>query len=218
MTSIDTVVFDFDSVLAEFILNFRLIERQVRSLASAFFNTTGEDNGMCVFEYLDVMAERIGRMDEAMALEYHSRGRLMITAVEMAAAQKGRLLDTTRPVLSFLQQRKVTVCIISHGATAPVRTLFPDILDFCSVFVPREEVFRVKPHPDHLLTAVERCGSNMHRTIMVTGEGSGIEMGKRAGTLTGAVIAEPPSAGEILEKRPDFVSHDVMSLVKLILK
>jgi phosphoglycolate phosphatase len=218
MNLIDTFVFDFDSALAEFSLNFRLIRRQLRSMASAFLEPAGEEEGLSAFEFLDRMAERIGQMETALGLEYHSRGRLLITAVELAAAQKGKLLASTRPALTLLRQPKVKTVIISHGSTAAVRALFPDIRAYCDVFVPREEVLHVKPHPEHLLAALVRCGSDPHKTITVTADPSVIEMARKAGTLAGAVIADPQHAGELLDKKPDFVFEDAMSLLRLIEK
>lgn len=215
MGPIDTFAFDFDGTLAELTIDFDLLKRKLVALASAFLNEMPEDEGMPALELLDALAEKIGRKDEALGREYHSRGRLVITATELEAAENGTLFDFSRPLLALLQDKDMKRVIITRNSTAAVKTVFPDVNEHCDVFLPREQVRHVKPHPGHLLDALERCGSNPQKTLMVGDHVLDIQTGKRAGAYTAAVASGKLGVEDLARAEPDMISSNCMELVQM---
>lgn len=212
MKRIDTIAFDFDGTLAELTIDFKLMKQRLRALASAFLDPIPETPELPALELLNFLAETIGREEESLGAEFHSRGRLMISAMELDAAKKGSLFEFARPLLAKLRERGLKSVIITRNSTAAVKIVFPDILDRCDAFVPREDVCRVKPHPEHLLTALKKCGSIPEKTLMVGDHVFDIELGKRAGAYTAAVVSGTSSAEELARESPDFMVNNCMTL------
>jgi phosphoglycolate phosphatase len=212
---IDTFAFDFDGTLAELTIDFDLLKRKLVALASAFLDEMPLGSGLPALELLDALAEKISQKDAALGREYHSRGRLVITATELEAAEKGMLFDFSRPLLALLKDKGLKRVIITRNSTAAVKTVFPDVLEHCDLFLPREQVRHVKPHPGHLLAALERCGSTPEKTLMVGDHVLDIETGKRAGAYTAAVASGKLGFEDLAKAGPDMISNNCLELVQL---
>jgi len=84
------------------------------------------------------------------------------TKSKMKAAQEGRLLPGGRDVKGS-SKNGVRVGIVTRNCEDAVRLVFPRIDEFCDVFVSRNSVKNVKPHPDHL-TAVMKALKVLERS------------------------------------------------------
>lgn len=212
---IRAVVFDFDGTLAELTIDFGLMRRKVTALAQGLLDD--EDlacpAGTPVLEWLESLSAELMEEDPDLALELGSRGRLVITAMEMDAARVGRLFPFTRDLLAELRRRGTPVGIVTRNCTAAVRTVFPDLADFCPVFLAREDVPRVKPHPDHLLAAVARLGVDAARVLMVGDHPLDIETARRAGAVSAGVASGGVSLHELGLASPDYLAQDCRELM-----
>ncbi len=216
---ISAMVFDFDGTLAELTIDFALMKRKVSALAQGVLD---EEDLVCppevpALEWLDQVALELRDEDPDLALELTSRGRLVITAMEMDAARQGRLFPSTREMLVDLSARGLGLAVVTRNCTAAVRAVFPDLLDFCPVFLAREDVPRVKPHPDHLLAAVARLGADPARTLMVGDHPMDIQTARNAGTLAAGVASGNVDLEALSLAAPDFLARDCPGLVAQLL-
>jgi phosphoglycolate phosphatase len=170
-------------------------------------------DGTPALEWLEKLAAQVMERDRAEGMEFLSRGRLVIAAMELDAARDGCLYEFTRPVLDDLKGRGVATGVISRNISAAIKKVFPDIEDHLQVFLPRECSDRLKPDPAHLLRALECVGVPPERALMVGDHPMDVETGKRAGTLAAGVTTGRIEAEGFAHLDPDFVTTDVAALV-----
>jgi phosphoglycolate phosphatase len=208
--SLQAVVFDFDGTLAELTIDFALMKRKIAATAAAVLEQDVHPDGRPVLEWLDELAALAPSRD--LGLELHCRGRLIVTAMELDSAAQGRLFPSTRKVLGQLSRRGLRLGVITRNCTPAVLRVFPDLLEHCQVFLPREEARRLKPHPDHLLHALELLETPPSRALMVGDHPMDVAVGKEAGALSAALGSGHADRQALEKSRPDIFVEDLPGL------
>ncbi len=208
------VIFDFDGTLASLSIDFAKMRLSVAALAEAFLGGPPEPSRLPVLEWLEELASEVSGLDRAQGLELRSRGLLTITAMEMDAAREGRLFAFTRPMLRDLRRSGVPTAVITRNCTAAVRRVFPEITDNCDVFLAREDVARVKPHPGHALEALQRMGIGPDGVLLVGDHPMDVETARRAGLVAGAVASGGSDLETLSHAIPDFLAEDCGALMR----
>ena len=216
MHTLDAVIFDFDGTLADVPLDFDLMKNKIAALGECFLNERPIPNSLPALEWLEYLARQVMQRDKAEALEFLSRGRLVITATELDAAREGKLFPFTRPTLRLLGKRGVATGVISRNISPAVKTVFPDIDEYTNIFIPREDAPKVKPNPAHLHQALEAINAAPQKTLMVGDHPMDVETGKRAGTLSAAVTSGRMRADDFAHLQPDFICEDVAALMSAL--
>jgi len=207
------LLFDFDGTLSRLTIDFRLLRRKVSALAEAFLGEAPEPSDLPVLEWLNVIAEEIGQMDDDLAKQFHTRGRLVVQATELDAARDARLFPSTRPLLADLRNAGVKTGILTRNSTAAVKAVFPDIVNCCDAFMAREDTPRVKPHPDHAQAMLARLGIAPQAALLVGDHPLDIETARRAGVFAAAVLSGHASREELAAAKPDFLVRDCPELI-----
>lgn len=213
MRKLDAIIFDFDGTLADVHLDFDFMKTKIAALGEVFMDERPVPDETPALEWLERLSAEVMERDHAEGMEFLSRGRLVIAAMELDAARDGRLFEFTRPVLDDLAGLGVAAGVITRNISAAVRRVFPDIDDHLKVFIPREEATRLKPDPDHLLKALERLGVAPDRALMVGDHPMDVQTGKNAGTLSAGVTTGRIDADGFVPFSPDFVAADAAALV-----
>ncbi|NDV19909.1 HAD-IA family hydrolase [Pseudodesulfovibrio sp. JC047] len=214
MSKLDAIIFDFDGTLADVSLDFDRMKIKIAALGEVFMDERPVPNAKPALEWLEELAGSVMERDRAEGLEFLSRGRLVITAMELDAARDGALFDFTRPVLADLERRGIAVGVISRNISAAVKTVFPDIEQHTRVFIPREDASQVKPNPAHLHQALSAINADTRSALMVGDHPMDVETGHRAGTLSAAVTSGSSRATAFVGHEPDFICADVAALME----
>lgn len=212
----DAILFDFDGTLAELTIDFDLMKRKLAALGECFLDERPEPGDTPALEWLDRLAREIGSRNPAQGQEFHSRGRLVITAMELDAAREGRLFPFTRDVLADLRRRGIRTGIITRNITPAVKTVYPEIEQECDAFLAREDAKRVKPDPAHALQALDRMNALPERTLMVGDHLLDMETARRAGTRAAAVTSGKLGPEAFAACAPDFLAPDVAELMNIL--
>ncbi|EGB15596.1 HAD-superfamily hydrolase, subfamily IA, variant 1 [Pseudodesulfovibrio mercurii] len=210
---LDAIIFDFDGTLADVPLDFDFMKTKIAALGEVFLGERPVPDGTPALEWLDKLSALVMERDRAEGMEFLSRGRLVIAAMELDAARDGCLYEFTRPVLDDLKARGVAPGVISRNISAAIKKVFPDIEDHLRVFLPREIAPRLKPDPAHLLQALDVLGVPPERALMVGDHPMDVETGKRAGALSAGVTTGRIDAHGFAPHRPDFIATDVAALM-----
>ncbi len=149
------IVFDFDGTLAELNIDFPGMRRGVLALASSLGIPTGPIQSLHVLEMIEAAAAALGESRPGEVPGFLRDARTLVEGIEIAAAESGALFSQTRPLLAGLRERSVRTGIITRNCRNAVLRLFPDIGQYCQAFLSRDDVGRVKPHPDHLEAALK---------------------------------------------------------------
>jgi len=98
-----------------------------------------------------------------------------------------------------------------------VRIVFPDIDNFCDVFIPRDYVTRVKPHPDHLTLALTKMSENNCKYCFMVGDHDmDIESGRRMGIKTIGVLTGKKTRQDLMDAGADFILDDATKIPEFI--
>jgi len=185
-----SVVFDFDGTLAKLNIDFSLMRQQVLDLIAGY-RIPLPPNGfrdLFVLEMITAGAGLVSQYQPGKEAEFIDRAHALIAAIEIKAARKGALFNGTRDLLTALQEKGVKTGVITRNCLAAVQTLFPDIYQYTQVVITREQTSHVKPHPGHLMTALDRLNVAAGQAAMVGDHPMDIKTGKDAGTFTIGVL------------------------------
>ncbi|MBU4563413.1 MAG: HAD hydrolase-like protein [Desulfarculus sp.] len=201
---IQGIIFDFDGTLAELNLDFGLMAQRVEELARVE-GFSGPWPAGYLLEVVKLVSDRMGD-------GFAGRAELVIEAVELEAAGRGRLFPFTRPLLAQGRERGLSLGVVSRNCGAAIRHLLPEA-DALNAFLPRERAPRPKPHPDQLWDACRQMGLEPgqaamvgdHPTDMQAAVAAGcVAVGVTSGRVDEAGLREAgatvvlPDAGEVL--------------------
>ncbi len=213
------IIFDFDGTLANLTIDFEKIKRKILHLAEIFLDDSVNEKVryLPLLECIDALTFEVKEINDELSKEFNTRCRLIVVDMEMRAARRGKLFEYTRPLLAHLKEKGIKIGVITRNCTPAVKMVFPDIEEWVDVFLPREDVTKVKPHPMHVEKALEKMGVKRHEAILIGDHPIDIICAKRAGVKSGAVSTGNVDMEELKKVEPDFVAENLKELfVKLI--
>lgn len=211
--SIKAVVFDFDGTLATLTIDFPLMKRKIAAMAEAYLGEPPSLDGQPALEMVQALAVRVEAAEgRDTALEFATRCRFLITEMELEAARRGGLFPTTRDLLARLRGKGMKLGVFTRNCDAAIRIVFPDIEAHVDCLKTRNDVPRVKPHPDHLLAALDCLGVAPSVGLTVGDHRLDIRCGKLAGTLTAGVAGGSLPLSELAAEGPDFLAESCQAL------
>jgi phosphoglycolate phosphatase len=113
-------------------------------------------------------------------------------------------------------KKGIKVGIITRNCEDAVRKVFPNIDDFCDVFVSRNSVKKVKPHPDHLTCVMESLKISGQEAVMVGDHIIDIQAGKRVGMKTIGVLTGRIKKEEFEKSGADSVLREASEICDLL--
>jgi phosphoglycolate phosphatase len=208
--SLRAVLFDFDHTLSDTVLRFAEMRRKGLA-ALARFADVDEDRSM---PFMEQMAGILASLPPASAAEAERAALSAVKTVEVAAARRSRLFPYTRPILAALRARGTASAVITRNCPEAVYAVFPDLDEYCACVLTREHVAHVKPHPEHIGTALERLGCAARQALTVGDHVMDVEAGKRAGTRTAAVLTGESGFAELAAASPDITAQNAGALMR----
>lgn len=209
----DALLFDFDGTLAVLKLDFDEMRQRLFALAVGQGLPPAELRGMFVLEMVDHATALLRDRQPALAAAFYRDAHQLIQDIEVEAARHSTLLPGVNDLLDTLRQRRIGVGIVTRNCDAAVRMMFPQIDAYCQAFVARDHVTRVKPHPQHLQTALMHMGSEPTRTVMVGDGVIDMQAGKAFGMFTIGVLSGTSTRERLLEHGADLVLNSAVDLL-----
>lgn len=109
---------------------------------------------------------------------------------ELTAASRAITLENAEHVLKVLKELKKKVGVITRNNRKVALQVLKEcgLNEYVDILLTRDDVDRVKPHPDHVLQALKELDSSPERTVVVGDHHFEIEAGNRAGCFTVGVL------------------------------
>jgi phosphoglycolate phosphatase len=214
---LESIVFDFDGTLAELRLDFGEMKRRLSLLAEEYLTSALSSPTVPALECMEALAEEVRAIDAAAAGEFQRRAEALIVSMETEAARQGSLFPFTRSVLTLLRRRKIKIAIITRNCEKAVRLVFPDLDRYCESFLSREHVERVKPDPNHLLTALRKVMSAPETALMVGDHPIDIQTGRCAGVLTAGVWSGNVSREVLSRSGARWTAKNCLELMRVLI-
>jgi phosphoglycolate phosphatase len=214
-STIKTVIFDFDGTLAKLNIDFHQMREAIRELI--LYYGINELKTDFVLEMIKGAAIILNRRSEEYAKKFIKEANAIIEKIEVEAANNGELFSKTKELLGSLKSREISSGIISRNCSKAIKIVFPDILSYCPVVVCRDDVANVKPHPEHLNTALNKLGSSPQSTLMIGDHPLDIKAGRNSGTWTCGVLTGRCQRHDFIEEGADLVlqqAADILDIIK----
>ncbi len=216
---IEAVVFDYDGTLVHLNIDFDFMRQGVEEFLADYSIEPTALKELYILEMIDEATRLISEQNPSEGPSFYHKAHEFVTEHEVRAAEKGKILPGVINMLKLLEKRGVKIGIITRNCNKAVKIVFPNIEDFCAVFIPRDYVTRVKPHPDHLaLTMKKMAVNNPAHCLMVGDHVLDIEAGKHVGMKTAGVLTGKTTRRDFIEAGADFILDDATVIPGRIFK
>lgn len=186
----DTFLFDVDGTLVTMELDFVQIRTHIdcilvkRGYPEALLNNTAS-----TLEIIDaaVAYMKVEGLDWEGAKK---EAKAYLEKVELEAASKAVPIPGAQNLLSLLKEKNMKIGVITrNNRTVALNVLKKSGLQqYVDVVLARDDVDKVKPHPDHVVKAVNLLDSVCEKTMVVGDHRYEIEAGNAAGCFTVGVL------------------------------
>jgi phosphoglycolate phosphatase len=215
---IRAIIFDFDGTLAVLNIDFSSMRERVFNIIRSYGVAEESVEQRYLLEIIDEVYQILWKKKPSNAEKFYQRSHQILHEIEMEAAEKGRLIPGTEATLKRLRRKGIKVGIITRNCEDAVRRVFPNINEFCDVFISRNSVKKVKPHPDHLSFVMKALNVSGEETVVVGDHIIDIEAGKRVGMKTIGVLSGRTKREEFEKAGADNIFNDATEICRLLEK
>lgn len=216
MTRIEAILFDFDGTLAAISIDFPMMRRSILDIIVSYGIKPDGLADLFALEMVEAGREIIAVRDSGCEREYLRKTSKLIRDMEIQGAKEGRLFQETQSMLRNLRARGFKTGVVTRNCLDAITTIFPGIDRFCDTVVTRETPGRVKPHPDHLLAALDRLGTVPESAAVVGDHPMDIRSGKAAGVFTVGVLTGYGTAESLTLAGADLIVQSAAEILKHI--
>ena len=214
--AIKTVIFDFDGTLAKLNIDFKQMRDAVLKLISSYGIERNHLQTDFILEMINIVKNILYRSSPQEAEIFNNKAIKTIEAMEIEAAINGELFPETKELLTRLKLSGISTAVITRNCDKAIKTVFPDILSYCEAVVCRDAVKNVKPHPEHLNTALQVLNSMANTALMIGDHPLDIQTGRNAGTYTAGVLTGHFRKSDFLNAGADLVLYKASDLLNII--
>jgi len=216
---LEAAIFDYDGTLVHLNIDFSVMRRVVEECLADYAIEPAALKELYILEMIDEATRLISEQNPSEGPSFYHKAHELVTEHEVRAAKKGKILPGVINMLKLLEKRGIKVGIITRNCNKAVKIVFPNIESFCDVFIPRDYVTRVKPHPDHLaLTLKKMAIDDPAYCLMVGDHVLDIEVGKHMGMKTAGVLTGKATWQDFKEAGADFILDDATVISSRIFK
>ena len=213
---IKAFIFDFDGTLAVLNIDFSFMRGKVFDLMKRYGVSEELVEERYLLEIIDEVYQILWTKDPSGAEDFYQKAHQILHEIEMKAAEKGSLIPGTEATLRSLRKKEIKVGIITRNCEDAVRKVFPNIDEYCDVFVSRNSVKKVKPHPDHLTYVMESLKISGEESMMVGDHIIDIQAGKRVGMKTIGVLTGRINKEEFEKAGADYILREASEVLGLL--
>ncbi len=213
---IRAIIFDFDGTLAVLNIDFSIMRDRIFDLMKRYGVQEDTIQEKYLLEIIDEVYQTLWEKNPSGAEVFYQGAHEILHEIEMKAAEAGKLIPGTVATLKSLRGKGIKIGIITRNCEDAVRKVFPGIDDFCDVFVSRNSVKKVKPHPDHLTYVMESLKISGKESMMVGDHIIDVQAGKRVGMETIGVLTGRTKKEEFEKAEADYILKDVSEIYKIV--
>ena len=216
LRKVKAVIFDFDGTLAVLNIDFFSMREQVLRLVRHFGVKEEWITQRYMLEIIDQVYLILWEKNPSEASDFYQKAHQVIHEVELKAAEEGRLISGAEAALKILREKGMKIGIVTRNCEDAVRKVFPQIDHYCDLFVSRNSVRKVKPHPDHLTFVMESLKVSGEEAMMVGDHTMDIQAGKRVGMKTIGVLTGRTTREEFEKAGADYILRDASEINNLL--
>jgi phosphoglycolate phosphatase len=153
-------------------------------------------------------------LSESIYKEIHDKLVLIIERYEMDSAKRAKLLPSVKETLAQIKDMRWTLILFTADGENAMNVIVnkTGIKDFFNVMVSRGESMEVKPHPNHIKSAISTMGSSPKEIIVVGDSVADMESGKHIGAITVGVTSGLGSPQQLAKVNVDYLIGSIAEL------
>ena len=157
-------------------------------------------------------------LSESIYKGIHDRLVLIIERYEMDSAKRAKLLPSVKETLAQIKDMRWTLILFTADGENAMNVIVnkTGIKDFFNVMVSRGESMEVKPHPNHIKSAISTMGSSPKEIIVVGDSVADMESGKHIGAITVGVTSGLGSPQQLAKVNVDYLIGSIAELPCLL--
>lgn len=169
-----------------------------------------------ILEMIEAAAARLAHDSPDEASPFSQAAHALIARIEIEAAGRGTLFACTKTLLAELGHRSIRVGVVTRNCRAAVLRTFPEIDGYCQAVLTRDDTSRIKPHPEHLTTALSLLGVSPADAVMVGDHPLDMQIGKETGTFTIGVLSGHSTRDALFGAGADLILPDASHILSNI--
>ncbi|MCL6519048.1 MAG: HAD-IA family hydrolase [Armatimonadetes bacterium] len=206
---IRAALFDLDGTLIETNIDFARMRRELIALASRHGISEHEVSGLDLLAIVDYVIAHSYAPAEAIRSEAFKK----LEEMELARIDEAKEIPGARELIQFLQKERIGVGIVTRNSRRAVEISLAKAGISVDVLLTRDDVKNAKPHPDHLLQALNALRAKPSEAVMIGDHWMDIQGGKAAGTLTVGFL-RPDRPDDFFDKeKPDLIVRSLSELL-----
>lgn len=215
---IRAALFDLDGTLVETNIDFGLMKREMLALGEKYGIPASETQNLDILSIVDFIVARLmesSRVDEAEQAKQEAFEKL--EQIELAHCRDARPVSGAVALLDALREARIKIAIITRscGSAARLSTARSGIS--WDVLLTRDDVSSAKPHPEHLLRALDMLGVRPEEAIMVGDHWMDVQGGRAAGTRTVGFLSATADPDDFFDQvKPDLVIRGLAELISYV--
>lgn len=207
------VLFDMDGTLVETNIDFPLMKREMTALAERYKIPKSEVRGLDILGIVDYITDH---RPGAEAPEIRQTAMERLEQIELAHSREATPIPGAVELLQGLADQGIKYAIVTRNCRSAVTLSLETSGIAADVLLTRDDVERVKPHPGHLLKALEILGVRSENALTVGDHWMDVLAGKAAGTKTVGFLRARRREDFFDSEPPDFIIKDLAELLDYI--
>ena len=215
LEGVEAVLFDLDGTLVETNIDFPRMKREMLALANKYGVDSAAARSLDILGVVTLIEESLRqRGDAELAGKAKEEAMRTLEEIELAHSETAREIASARELIEALGSHGVKVGIVTRNCRrASELSLRVAGLDTGLLLLAREDTPKTKPHPDHLLTALDRLGARPDRSVMIGDHLMDIAAGKAAGMRTIGFLAPDRPRDFFDAANPDAVALTLREVI-----
>ena len=150
--------------------------------------------------------------------EVHEKLISILEKYEMESAKKAKLLPSVKETLTKLKKMGWSLILFTADGENAMNVIVDKtgIRNFFNVMISRGESMEVKPHPNHIKSAISMVGSKTKEIIVVGDSVADIESGKHIDAITVGVTSGLGTSQKLAEVNVDYLIGSITELPYLL--
>lgn len=211
------VLFDLDGTLVETNIDFSLMKREMIALAGNYGIPVSELHDLDILGIVDYIVDRLNeRSLNADARAAHRAAFEKLEQIELVHSADAKIIAGAAAVLRTIGCTTMKVGIVTRNCRNAVRLSLERTGITADVLVTRDDVANTKPHPDHIMRALEALSVQSANAVTIGDHIMDIRGGKAAGTRTIGFLRPSRPDDFFDDEHPDLVIRNLEELLPYI--
>ena len=215
-SGIRAVLFDMDGTLVETNIDFPLMRREMVALGTRYGIPESDMQGRDILGVVDLVVESLTkRGEEPEALKARQEAFEKLEQIELVHSDDAHEIPCAHELLEALRNGGMKVGIITRNCRAAVNLSLERAHISADLVLTRDDVYRTKPHPGHVLRALEIFNVPPKEALVVGDHRMDIASGKAAGARTIGFLRPDRPEDSFDEVEPDLIVRSLKELLDL---